>query len=458
MRFWGDGSKGILFFYWVLLFWVPIPLGSNRAWSAALLEVWVLVLLMAWMAGFMSGRYPVSPTLLRARAIWYCAVAWLVFVWLQLLPIPIELLGLISPEAAHAYRQAAAPDAVGWAPLTLDRQATLEGACKTTAYIAFFALSLFLLNTRDRIRTTTYVLIFSGVFQALYGVFSSYQGGVPASGTYVNRNHYAGYLEMCLSVGIGVLMASLSGERNETWGHFFRRMVQWMISPKMGLRLLLVTMVIALVLSRSRMGNSAFFVSLFATGIIGLMLSRHATRSMVVLLISLMVIDVAIVGTYFGAERVVERISDTSMQTEDRDEVAGYALRMWRDYPLLGAGLGAFGVVFPRYSADGTNGTYTHAHNDFFEFGAETGLLGLILLGFMVGSSLLVALRAQYLCRDPVLRGISFAALMGILSLMIHSAVDFNLQIPANALTFMLLLAFAWISYLHSNNELLSGD
>ena len=131
---------------------------------------------------------------------------------------------------------------------------------------------------------------------------------------------------------------------------------------------------------------------------------------------------------------------------------------MWRDYPLLGAGLGAFGVVFPRYSADGTNGTYTHAHNDFFEFGAETGLLGLILLGFMVGSSLLVALRAQYLCRDPVLRGISFAALMGILSLMIHSAVDFNLQIPANALTFMLLLAFAWISYLHSNNELLSGD
>ena len=52
--------------------------------------------------------------------------------------------------------------------------------------------------------------------------------------------------------------------------------------------------------------------------------------------------------------------------------------------------------------------------------------------------------------RDPLMRGLSFAAIMGILTLMIHSAADFNLQIPANALTFMLILAFAWISRYHA--------
>ena len=64
--------------------------------------------------------------------------------------------------------------------------------------------------------------------------------------------------------------------------------------------------------------------------------------------------------------------------------------------------------------------------------------------------SFAAALRAQYLRRDPVMRGVSFAAMMGILALMIHSSVDFNLQIPANALTFMQLLAFAWISLFHA--------
>ena len=75
------------------------------------------------------------------------------------------------------------------------------------------------------------------------------------------------------------------------------------------------------------------------------------------------------------------------------------------------------------------------------------------VFGLMVLMSFAAALRAQYLRRDPLMRGLSFAAMMGILALMIHSAVDFNLQIPANALTFMLLLAFAWISLYHARAE-----
>jgi len=60
--------------------------------------------------------------------------------------------------------------------------------------------------------------------------------------------------------------------------------------------------------------------------------------------------------------------------------------------------------------------------------------------------SFAVALRAHYQRGDPLMRGISFAAIMSIIALMIHSAVDFSLQIPANALTFMFILALAWLS------------
>ena len=241
------------------------------------------------------------------------------------------------------------------APLTLDPHATLEAACKSTAYLAFFALSLILLSDRSRIRFAAYALISSGVLQALYGALISLQSlGEVASGTFANRNHYAAYLTMCLSVGIGVLIASLSGQREQSWGQFLGNLMQWMITPKMALRLGLVIMVVALVLTRSRMGNSSFFISLLVTGVIGLLLAKRATKSMVILLVSLVAIDVFIVGTYFGTRRVVERITQTTAESEDRDEVAAYARDMWKDYPVFGSGLGSFPVVFPRYSADGT--------------------------------------------------------------------------------------------------------
>ena len=212
-------------------------------------------------------------------------------------------------------------------------------------------------------------------------------------------------------------------------------------------------MVIALVLSRSRMGNISFFASLLGAGAIGLLLAKRATRSMVILLASLVAGDVFFVGTYFGTQRVIERIAQTDMQTEDRGEVAVWTLNMWKDYPVFGSGLGSFPVVYPRYAGQKAYWTYTHAHNDYLEFGAETGAVGLALLASIVLLSLAAALRAQYLRRDPLMRGLSFAAIMGIGSLLLHSFVDFSLQIPANALTFMLLLAFAWISLRYTDAE-----
>jgi hypothetical protein len=64
-----------------------------------------------------------------------------------------------------------------------------------------------------------------------------------------------------------------------------------------------------------------------------------------------------------------------------------------------------------------------------------------------------VALRAQWLRSDPLARGMAFASIMGIVAIMIHSWVDFNLQIPANAQLFVVLMAFGWTAlYLERKN------
>ena len=444
-------NRWLFVLYLALIVWAPIPLGSNRPWAWAILELWVFALAIWWLLDFARGNARLAAAFRGAWPALLCASLWLAYVWLQLLPLPLELLKLLSPEAARAHAAAAWPVPLSAAPLTLDRYGTLDGALKSAAYVAFFALSLALLDRHERIAAAAYTLVISGFAQAMYGGLSALSHpGTSALGSFANRDHLAGYLVMCLSTGLGLLISNLTGDVSRSWKQFFRNIIALILSPRMLLRLALVVMVIALVLTHSRMGNTSFFVSLLIAGSVGLLLAKRATKSMVVLIASLIVIDIFIVGAYFGVQKVLNRIEQTKMQTEDRPDIARDTLRMWKVYPVFGSGLGSFHVVFPRYSRQDLGALYTHAHNDYLEFASETGAVGITLLGLLVLTSLLAALRAQIRRHDPLMRGISFGALMAMIALGQHSTVDFNLQIPSNALTFMLVLAFAWISLYHS--------
>ena len=432
--------------YALLLLWLPLSLGGDGPLARAVVELWVFALAIGWLLAYGRGSVGVGSAPRAAWPVLLCCGLWLAHVWLQLLPLPLSLLELLSPEAARAYIAAAQPVPPVYAPLTLDRYGGLYAALKSTAYVLFFALTLVLLDSHERIKASAYVLVLSGVAQALYGGIIALAQATNAHGTFVNRNHFAGYLELCLAVGLGLLIGSLTGNTSRSLRQFARDILALTLSPTMRLRLMLVCMVIGLVLSRSRMGNTAFFASLLVAGAIGLVFSKRATRSMVVLIASVIIIDIVIVGAYFGVGQVVERIEKTTFATEDRDDVAGYALNMWREFPVLGSGLGSFHIVFPKYRGEDIDARFGHAHNDYLQFLAEAGLTGLALLGLIVGLSLYAALRAQWLRGDPLMRGLSFGAIMGITALMIHSWVDFNLQIPANAMTFMYVLGLAWIS------------
>ena len=185
------------------------------------------------------------------------------------------------------------------------------------------------------------------------------------------------------------------------------------------------------------------------TGIIALVFSKHASRATVILLVSLIVFDLVVVGTFFGMEKVVNRIENTTLNTVWRDEVNVYAYEyeLLNDNLLTGAGAGSFYGVFPEYRKEDVRNIYfNHAHNDYMQFAVEFGLIGFIPLLFAVVLSFVVALQAQRKRRDSLMRGLSFSALMVIISFGIHSTVDFNLQIPANAATFMVILALGWLS------------
>jgi len=449
--------------YWgllCLLVWAPIPLGSNRGWAWSLLEVVTFLLLGGWFLLWALGRAQVSTPLQRAWPALAILGVWLLYQALHVMALPAAWVSALSPESA---RVQSLTDVIGITresmTLSVDRNASLAAFLKGSMYAAIFFLVLAVVNTRPRVMILARVLVYAAVLHSLYAILlhlanvdedhfgTVINHGPSASGTYKNRNHFAGYLEMMLALGIGLLIAGLSDRSADTWKRFLRHLIEWILSPKMVLRLALCILVIALTTTHSRMGNTAFFSSLLVAGIVGIVLSRHATRNTVVLLVSLIVIDLLIVGSWFGVEKLAQRLEATTVaDVAEREDPSINALPLIKDYPVFGSGPGTFYVAFPAYRPERIRAFFDHAHNDYAQFTAESGFIGIALLGSLVLLTLSAALKAQWARRDPLMRGISFASIMGIIAILIHSSVDFNLQIPANAMLFMVLMALAWIA------------
>ena len=444
----------------LLLLWVPIPLGSNRVWAWSILEVAAYALVGIWGLLWALGQVRVPDSLAKAWPAFVLLGLWLLHNVLHMVPMPPSWVTVLSPEAA---RMQSLTDGIGIVretmTLSVDPHASKQAFLKSLAYVGVFFLVLALTTNRSRVLVLARVLVYAAVVHAIYAVLMHLEGAQhelfgtlfyhrdSASGTYPNRNHFAGYLAMMLAVGIGLLIAGLSDRSADSWKRFFSHLIDWILSPKMVLRLSLCVLVIALTTTHSRMGNTAFFSSLLVAGVIGIVLSRHATRNTVVLLVSLVAIDLFIVGSWFGVEKLAKRLEETTMaHVQEREEPAAYTIPLIKDYPVFGSGPGSFYVTFPRYRPESIANFYDYAHNDYAQIAAETGLVGLGLLGSLVVLTLGVALRAQWIRRDPLMRGMSFACIMGVTAILIHSWVDFNLQIPANAVFFMVLLALGWIS------------
>jgi len=73
----------------VLIAWLPLPLGSNRPWAWAIMEVWTYLLAMFWLAEYMFHRVRFTESFLNARPVIYLFLIWLLWVLLQIIPMPV---------------------------------------------------------------------------------------------------------------------------------------------------------------------------------------------------------------------------------------------------------------------------------------------------------------------------------------------------------------------------------
>ena len=443
----------LLLAFLALVVWLPLALGRTVTFLYGVTAFWAGLILLVWLVQYARGRRRIPVAARRAWPALLILAAWLLFVLLQLVPLPLDLVAAISPKAAWAHQLTYHPgQGEPWVTLSVDPHRTLVSLHRSVTLALFFLLVLLLVRRFSHLRWLAGALVFAGTLTAVLGLAgyllgwkSMYDGSLTA--TFANRNHLADYLALCIAAGIGLLLAQMgeggaARERRE----LLRRTLDWIMSGKMRLRAYLLLMTVAIILTHSRMGNTAFFVSLLVAGILALLLMRRKTRGMVILLASLVVIDIFIVGSFVGINRVVERLEKTSLAHETRDEVVRDTITYWRDFPTTGSGLGTFPIAFPLYKGSDIPLTYRTTHNDYLQFASESGTLGLLLVGGFVVLSLAVSLLALRKRRVPWAQGAAFALLMGSVALLIHSSVEFNLQMLANAATYMILAGMGWVA------------
>ena len=451
-------EKFLFGFLLFTLFWLPLSLGANRPWAWALMQMSVFFLggiLLLTHKSLLSKLYAQYKLLV---------IVWLVFLTWQLInivPLPFSLVETLRPERVNFLLneniQGMESISSLWLPLSFAVGQSDVIFFKSLAYCFLFFITLTLVNTGKRLRYILIVISAAGVFQAIYGsleVLSGLQYSLVfklpvshiATGSFVYKNHYANFLLLCLSAAIGYMIASLRVRSGSSTRERLRRIVRFWLSNKVLFRIGIIIMVIALVMSRSRMGNSAFFIAMTITATLGLIYFKPRQKSYVVLFISMLVIDILIVSSLFGLKQVQQRLEQTNLTQESRDEVITDALPLLSEYGIIGTGGGTFYTVYPQVQSESIQHFYDHAHNEYLQFAIEFGIVGAAIIAMLVLLCAKSALSAMRHRRHPLPRGTAFAAVMAVIGMALHSTVDFPLQAPANTAIFIILLALGALS------------
>ncbi len=361
----------------------------------------------------------------------------------QLVPLPPALIAVLAPAraaVAHSYAAAGgAPEQ--WTPLAV------AGSFDQVLRIAVCVLVVLLVREvcwqlEDRAWLSVAPLVMVAALQALIGLAQYYSGEPPARGSYVNRNHFAGLLEMTAPFA---LLSAAAVMRGRARRNSQARAALFACAALAAALLILV----ALLDSLSRMGFVAGLVAVLVAAY-GLVRAAHTrtvaagNRRRARAAVWGGAALAAVVLFFFIAlppEELIRRFGDLGAPpVEDRPELWRETLPLIRDYAVFGCGLGGFESAFMRYKASAAMSTDDFAHNDYLQYLAELGLIGFCAAAIAAVAFLIEAIRAA--ARHATFQGrcLAVACIAAFAAIGLHSIADFNLYIPANS---MLL---AWIA------------
>ena len=432
-------SRFIILLLCLAVVTTTLAFGTVHAWSLAAFQLSAGVVVALWMIDAWRAR-----ALRVSRSFLQVPLVGLVLLGLvQLLPLGAggaENIGAagLSVEPARA--------------LSFDPYATRLVLIQLSALLVYFAAALAFIDSPRRLRLVVRTVIIFGFVLALFGLMQHFLNPyviywvrepkqAQPFGPYINRHHFAGYMELALAMPLGLLFS----------GAIDRDRI-----PLYAFAALLCS--IALVMTNSRGGVIAMVAEILFLVVIAAGVGRReagegtqdlkarvgAAAKRVAFAFALLA-TLFVFALYSGGEESLTRLFGTLNADDPTTGRAHFwkgAVEMIKEHPLLGTGLGAFSAAYPRH--DTASGAYRleQAHNDYLQILTDGGVVGALLALAFVAVLFRQGFR-RLQSRDKFRRGVALGALTGCAGALVHSAFDFTLHTTANGLLFLLLAALA---------------
>jgi O-antigen ligase len=274
---------------------------------------------------------------------------------------------------------------------------------------------------------------------ALFGM--SLAGVRRAVGTYTNPDHLSGMLEMLLPIGLALLLFSVGrGRRDERLG--LRGRVAFLSSVRghaaVVYGVIAVLLLLGVIFSRSRAGIA---LSMFGILLSTMMFARRIGGDNVYGPTGTVIAFAIGVGAAIGLLPVLDRFSVDQAMGDARRPVFSATLSGIGVFAPVGSGPGTYPDVFPAFQPLALGHWFiNHAHNDYLEWLFEGGLFAAALIALLLALYARQWLKVWTKDTWSRFRFVQVGAGIGILLLLLHSLVDFNLHIPANIAYFAFLV------------------
>ena len=404
--------------------------GTVHYWALALFNLGALTILFLWVAdGWRLGNVRISRNLLQLPLL-----GGVILGVVQLLPLRDAPAGFVNT-------------------LSLDPYSTKLVIVQLSTLFIYFAATLVFVDTPHRLHVMVRTIMIFGFLLAIFGLTQSFISPTKvygmrelnqstAFGPFINRHHFAGYMELTISLPLGLLLAGSVDKE--------KRLLYLFIAGLMG---------VALVMTSSRGGIVSLVAQIVFLVIVTAIWKKHGERrrvrssrlkgvaaraALAAALIVGLFMGVILLGGEFSLNRFIDSVN-TDDPTTGRAHFWSVTLDMIKANPVLGTGLGAYGVIYTRY--DTRNGLYRleQAHNDYLQVFSDAGVVGgTLAFAFVVILFYRGFGRAK--SRDDFRRGVALAALSGCFAVLVHSFFDFTLHTTSNALLFLVLAALATLN------------
>ncbi|RMG03668.1 MAG: hypothetical protein D6726_05100 [Nitrospirae bacterium] len=433
--------------YIFLLVTSPLLFGTVEHWSELIMEF--LSIFVAFLILMEKKR---ENTLIKTPGLLFLLL-FLSYALFQLLPLPVSVLKILSHRGFEFYTTPFQGE-IKWGRLNLYPHGGVHEAFRFIAYGAFYFSTVQLLSERERfnrvIRTVMIfipLLVLFSIIQYLlwngkiYWLRPLTLGGTPF-GPYVNRNHYAGLMEMVFPLVVALFLYYRPAV---VYGSFRERIADLIGQARTNLHLLYgfsgLLIAVSVFLSLSRGGIISLSLSMVAFGVF-LILREGPTRKSVLIMLFFLAVLVAV--GWFGWDPIFERFEKIRNPS---GEISGLRLPLWRDslqgirdFFLTGTGFGSFRYVYPHYRTISGDRIAAHAHNDIIELLFEGGLIGFVLFAGFLFSVVKTGFRNVQKRKDPYAVYLFYGGISGLFAILVHSITDFNLHIGANGLYFSFIL------------------